>query len=109
MGHTEQTLFLILRTPKLSRLRRAFQIRQQQTTKTKQSTPSHQAKAKSSTLRGRTPSPTLSSPTTNQATMGLMWTKGFGGKHAGGGVVIDKHGARRAPFRFSFKGLNCFK
>lgn len=91
--------------------------------------------------------------------MGLMWTKGFGGKHAGktsssfnaqlpclmaglmivpldyitrtfplkapytliishiianssttgGGVVIDKHGARRAPFRFSFKGLNCFK
>jgi hypothetical protein len=27
----------------------------------------------------------------------------------GGGVVIDKHGARRAPFRFSFKGLNCFK
>lgn len=81
--HTKQTLFLILRTPKLSRLRRAFQIRQQQTTKTKQSTPSHQAKAKSSTLRGRTPSPTLSSPTTNQATMGLMWTKGFGGKHAG--------------------------
>jgi hypothetical protein len=79
-----------------------------------------------------------------------MWTKGFGGKHAGksgllplltsfttaregkrsrlpsrrhhihqqkhmtnailgGGIVIDKHGARRAPFRFSFKGLNCFK
>lgn len=27
----------------------------------------------------------------------------------GGGVIVDKHGARRAPFRFSFKGLNCFK
>jgi hypothetical protein len=27
----------------------------------------------------------------------------------GGGVVVDKHGMRRAPFRFSFKGLNCFK
>merc|ERR1712070_339499 len=75
--------------------------KQNQTNQTKQSTAHSKppAKAKPSTLRGRTPSPTLSSPSTNQATMGLMWTKGFGGKHAGGGVVIDKHGARRAPFR----------
>jgi len=61
--------------------------------------------------------------------MGLMWTKGFGGRHAGklttfpillvhagfslmilgGGVVVDKHGARRAPFRFSLGRFSCFR
>jgi hypothetical protein len=68
--------------------------------------PSHQAKAKSSTLRGRTHSPTLSSPSTNQATMGLMWTKGFGGKHAGkSGLLLrfftTAHGYKhsRMPWR----------
>ncbi|KAL1302038.1 hypothetical protein AAFC00_002486 [Neodothiora populina] len=41
--------------------------------------------------------------------MGLMWTKGWGGKHAGGGVIVDKNGVRRAPFRFSLGKLNCFR
>lgn len=61
--------------------------------------------------------------------MPFMWTKGWGGKHAGkldflfyhslsiplilsrlgGGVIVDKHGPRRAPFRFSFGKLNCFR
>lgn len=61
--------------------------------------------------------------------MGLMWTKHWGGKHAGkhtltqphrthsitnhhltgGGVIVDKHGVRRAPFRFSLGRLNCFR
>lgn len=27
----------------------------------------------------------------------------------GGGVIVDKHGPRRAPFRFSFGKLNCFR
>lgn len=73
-----------------------------------------------------------------------MWTKGWGGKHAGknihsfsmvrslvqilflcpplllptpkltinligGGVIVDKNGAHRAPFRFSLGKLNCFR
>ncbi|KAF2257632.1 hypothetical protein CC78DRAFT_588232 [Lojkania enalia] len=33
--------------------------------------------------------------------MGLMWTKHWGGRHGGGGVVVDKHGVRRAPFRLT--------
>lgn len=41
--------------------------------------------------------------------MGFFYTKGFGGKHFGGGIVVDKHGARRAPFRFSLGRLNCFR
>jgi hypothetical protein len=61
--------------------------------------------------------------------MPFMWTKGFGGKHAGkldllldcspsirltlhvlgGGVIVDKHGPRRAPFRFSLGRFNCFR
>jgi len=61
--------------------------------------------------------------------MPFMWTKGWGGKHAGkldsfsyhlpsirltlsclgGGVIVDKHGPRRAPFRFSLGRFNCFR
>ncbi|KAB2581184.1 hypothetical protein DIS24_g700 [Lasiodiplodia hormozganensis] len=24
--------------------------------------------------------------------MGLMWTKHWGGRHGGGGIIVDKHG-----------------
>ncbi|KAK6000418.1 hypothetical protein QM012_003664 [Aureobasidium pullulans] len=41
--------------------------------------------------------------------MPFMWTKGWGNKHAGGGVVVDKHGPHRAPFRFSLGKFNCFR
>ncbi|EAT76584.1 hypothetical protein SNOG_16005 [Parastagonospora nodorum SN15] len=41
--------------------------------------------------------------------MGLMWHKGFGGRHAGGGVVADRHGVRRAPFRLSCGRFSCFR
>ncbi|CBX96679.1 hypothetical protein LEMA_P109440.1 [Plenodomus lingam JN3] len=41
--------------------------------------------------------------------MGLMWHKGFGGRHAGGGIVADKHGIRRAPIRLSCFGFSCFR
>lgn len=67
-----------------------------------------------------------SSTLINYWTMGLMWTKHWGGRHAGlyftlqismierwqlsgGGVVVDKHGARRAPFRFSLGRFSCFR
>ncbi|KAF2197282.1 hypothetical protein GQ43DRAFT_215502 [Delitschia confertaspora ATCC 74209] len=49
------------------------------------------------------------SPYLNSLTMGLMWTKQFGGRRAGGGVVVDKHGVRRAPFRFSLGRFSCFR
>ncbi|KAH7552273.1 hypothetical protein BM1_09135 [Bipolaris maydis] len=59
--------------------------------------------------------------------MGLMWHKGFGGKRAGkmdptlqtwqaaanrftgGGIIVDKHGVRRAPFRISCGRFSCFR
>ena len=41
--------------------------------------------------------------------MPFFYSKRFGGKHVSGGVVVDKHGARRAPWRFSLGGLNCFR
>ncbi|GAB1726395.1 hypothetical protein NU195Hw_Modified_27t1 [Hortaea werneckii] len=41
--------------------------------------------------------------------MGLMWTKHFGGKHAGTNVVVDRHGVRKGPWRFSLGKLSCFK
>ncbi|OAL46348.1 hypothetical protein IQ07DRAFT_590512 [Pyrenochaeta sp. DS3sAY3a] len=61
--------------------------------------------------------------------MGLMWTKMFGGRHAGklippeqcsydcskltlnlgGGVVADRHGVRRAPMRISCGRFSCFR
>ncbi|KAK4624535.1 hypothetical protein CLAFUW4_06218 [Fulvia fulva] len=41
--------------------------------------------------------------------MPFLWTKNFGGKHAGGGVTVDRHGVRRNPFRFRCCGLNCFR
>ncbi|PSK60492.1 hypothetical protein B9Z65_642 [Elsinoe australis] len=41
--------------------------------------------------------------------MGLMWTKNWGGRHGGGGVVVDRHGARRQPFRFSLGRFSCFR
>ncbi|KAK7181349.1 hypothetical protein PSPO01_12643 [Paraphaeosphaeria sporulosa] len=41
--------------------------------------------------------------------MPLMWTKHFGGRHGGGGVIVDKHGARRAPFRISCGRFSCFR
>ncbi|KAF4552612.1 Hypothetical protein D9617_9g024010 [Elsinoe fawcettii] len=41
--------------------------------------------------------------------MGLMWTKHWGGRHGGGGVVVDKHGVRRAPFRISLGRFSCFR
>lgn len=64
---------------------------------------------------------------THTTNMGLMWHKGFGGRRAGkmdptlqsrqaaanisigGGVVVDKHGVRRAPFRISCGGFSCFR
>jgi hypothetical protein len=33
----------------------------------------------------------------------------WGGKHAGGGIRVDKHGVHRNPFRFSLGRLNCFR
>ena len=28
---------------------------------------------------------------------------------SGGGIIVDKHGARRAPFRFSIGRFSCFR
>jgi len=41
--------------------------------------------------------------------MPFFYTKGFGGKHVGGGVIVDKNGPRRAPWRFSLGKFNCFR
>ncbi|KAJ4150056.1 hypothetical protein LMH87_010823 [Akanthomyces muscarius] len=43
------------------------------------------------------------------ATMGLGFSRHFGGKHFGSSIWVDKNGVRRGPFRFSFCGWSCFK
>ena len=41
--------------------------------------------------------------------MPFFYSKGFGGRHFGGGVIADRHGVRRAPWRFSLGGFSCFR
>jgi len=41
--------------------------------------------------------------------MPFLYTKNWGGRHAGGGITVDRHGARRNPFRISFGRFNCFR
>lgn len=41
--------------------------------------------------------------------MPFFYSKNFGGRHFGTNVVADRHGVRRGPWRFSFKGFNCFR
>jgi len=40
--------------------------------------------------------------------MPLFWSKGFGGRRAGGNITADRHGIHRPVFRFRCCGLNCF-
>jgi hypothetical protein len=41
--------------------------------------------------------------------MGFFYSKGFGGRRAGGTITADRHGVRRPVFRFRCCGLNCFR
>jgi len=41
--------------------------------------------------------------------MPFLYTKNWGGRRAGGGVTVDRHGVRRNPFRISFGRFNCFR
>jgi len=41
--------------------------------------------------------------------MPFFYSKSVGGKHLGTGVTVDKHGARRQPWRFSIGRFNCFR
>ena len=41
--------------------------------------------------------------------MPFYWSKGFGGRRAGGTITADRHGVRRPVFRFRICGLNCFR
>lgn len=41
--------------------------------------------------------------------MPFFYSKGFGGRHFGTNVTVDRHGARRGPWRFSFGRFNCFR
>ncbi len=41
--------------------------------------------------------------------MPLFWSKGFGGRRAGGNITADRHGVHRPVFRFRCCGLNCFR
>lgn len=51
----------------------------------------------------------LESTTKNHHKMPFFYSKHIGGRHFGTSVNADRHGVRRGPWRFSFKGLNCFK
>ena len=41
--------------------------------------------------------------------MPFFYSKNWGGKHFGGGVIADKNGVRRAPWRFRIGKFNCFR
>ena len=62
--------------------------------------PSAKAKPSSSTSTSARPP---------QQAMPFFYSKNWGGKHFGGGVIVDKHGARRAPWRFRIGKFNCFR
>lgn len=41
--------------------------------------------------------------------MPFFYSKRVGGRHVGTNVIVDRHGAHRAPWRFSCGMFNCFK
>ncbi|KAI1761035.1 hypothetical protein GGR53DRAFT_469727 [Hypoxylon sp. FL1150] len=41
--------------------------------------------------------------------MPFFYSKNFGGRHFGTNVTAGRHGVHRGPWRFSFRGFNCFK
>ena len=41
--------------------------------------------------------------------MPFFYSKGVGGRHVGTNVTVDRHGARRGPWRFSLGRFNCFR
>ncbi|ROV90709.1 hypothetical protein VSDG_08278 [Cytospora chrysosperma] len=41
--------------------------------------------------------------------MPLFWSKGFGGRHFGTNVTVDRHGVRRGPWRVTLGKFNCFR
>ncbi|KAG9230805.1 hypothetical protein BJ875DRAFT_140001 [Amylocarpus encephaloides] len=55
------------------------------------------------------PSRTILHQQQSSINMPLFYSKGFGGRRAGGTITADRHGVHRPIWRMRLCGLNCFR